>query len=100
MAFLIYKKTDAGTNIRYERIKPLKLGGSDGLIARHVKSLPADQTASWKLDAAGLLRLAGVAGENGEHFKTGAMRPSFEFPTPVRFAFPDTSERRSPGVGY
>ena len=44
MAFLIYKKTDAGTNIRYERIKPLKLGGSDGLIARHVKSLPADQT--------------------------------------------------------
>jgi len=64
MAFLINKKTDAGTNIRYERIKPLKLGGSDGLIARHVKSLPADQTASWKLDAAGLLRLAGVAGEN------------------------------------
>jgi hypothetical protein len=36
----------------------------------------------------------------GEHFKTGAMRPSSEFPTPVRFAFPDTSERRSPGVGY
>ncbi len=28
----------------------------------------------------------------GEHFKTGAMRPSSEFPTPVRFAFPDTSE--------
>ena len=37
---------------------------------------------------------------NGEHFKPGAMRPSSEFPTPVRFAFPDTSERRSPGVGY
>jgi acetoin:2,6-dichlorophenolindophenol oxidoreductase subunit alpha len=37
---------------------------------------------------------------HGEHFKTGAMRPSSEFPTPVRFAFPDTSERRSPGVGY
>ena len=36
----------------------------------------------------------------GEHFKTAAMRPSSEFPTPVRFAFPDTSERRSPGVGY
>src|SRR5271166_3297135 len=64
MPFLIYKKTDAGTHIRYERIKPLKLGGSDGLIARHVKSLPADQTESWKLDAAGLLRLAGVTGEN------------------------------------
>jgi hypothetical protein len=27
-----------------------------------------------------------------EHFKPGAMRPSSEFPTPVRFAFPDTSE--------
>src|SRR5258707_13165491 len=38
--------------------------------------------------------------EVGEHFKTGAMRPSSEFPTPVHFAFPDTSERRSPGVGY
>jgi hypothetical protein len=36
----------------------------------------------------------------GEHFKPGAMRPSSEFPSPVRFAFPDTSERRSPGVGY
>ena len=35
-----------------------------------------------------------------EHFKPGAMRPSSEFPSPVRFAFPDTSERRSPGVGY
>jgi len=64
MGFLIFKKTDAGTKIRYERIKPLKLAGSDGLIARHVKSLPADQTASWILDAAGLLRLAGLAGEN------------------------------------
>jgi hypothetical protein len=64
MAFLIYKKIDAGTNIRYERIKPLKLGGSDGLIARHVKSLPPDQTASWKLDAARLLSLSGIAGEN------------------------------------
>ena len=64
MAFMIYKKTDAGTNIRYERIKPLRLGGSDGLIARHVKSLPTDQTTSWKLDVAELLRLAGVADEN------------------------------------
>src|SRR5260221_4533694 len=36
----------------------------------------------------------------GEHFKPGAMRPSSEFPSPVRFALPDTSERRSPGVGY
>jgi len=64
MAFLIYKKSEAGTNVRYERLKPLRLGGSGGLIARHVKSLPADQTTSWRLEAAGLLRLAGVGGEN------------------------------------
>ena len=64
MAFLIYKKTDAGKNVRYERIQPLKLGGANGLIARHVCSLPAGQTASWKLEAAALLSLAGVAGEN------------------------------------
>jgi hypothetical protein len=71
MAFQIYKKTDTGKNIRYERIKPLKLGGPDGLVARHVKSLPAGQTESWKLDAAGLLKLAGAAGENlGVLFET------------------------------
>ncbi|MGO8677802.1 MAG: hypothetical protein ACLQVX_18255 [Limisphaerales bacterium] len=64
MGFLIYKKSDAGTNIHYERVQPLRLGGADGLIARHVKSMPSDQTASWKLEATGLLRLAGVAGEN------------------------------------
>ena len=64
MAFLVYKKTGAGTKIRYKRIKPLKLAGADGWIARHVKSLPASQTVSWKLDATELLELAGVAGEN------------------------------------
>ena len=64
MAFLIYKKTDAGKNIRYERSQPLRLGGLDGLIARHVKSLPADEMTSWKLAVAGLLRLADVTGEN------------------------------------
>jgi hypothetical protein len=52
MGFLIYKKSDVGTNIHYERVQPLRLGGADGLIARHVKSMPADQTASWKLDFA------------------------------------------------
>ena len=36
----------------------------------------------------------------GEHFKPGATRPSSQFPSPVRFAFPDTSERRSPGVDH
>jgi hypothetical protein len=28
----------------------------------------------------------------GEYFKPGAMRPSSQSPSPVRFAFPDTSE--------
>jgi hypothetical protein len=64
MGFLIYKKTNAGNNIRYERMKPLKLGGRDGLIARLVIAMPPGQTESWKLDAAGLLNLAGAAGEN------------------------------------
>ena len=45
-------------------------------------------------------RIKNLTARLREHFKTGAMRPSSEFPTPVRFAFPDTSERRSPGVGY
>lgn len=64
MPFLIYKKTPVGINMRYERIKPLKLAGPGGLVARNVNSLTAGQTTSWKLDAAGLLKLAGVAGEN------------------------------------
>jgi len=65
MGFLIYKKADAGNNVRYERILPLKLGGTDGSIAQHVKLLPADQCASWKLDAATLLKQAGY---DGDHF--------------------------------
>jgi len=64
MAFLIYKKTHVGKNVRYERIQPLKLGGPDGLIARHVQSLPADQTACWKLEVASLLKLAGYEGDH------------------------------------
>jgi tetratricopeptide (TPR) repeat protein len=36
----------------------------------------------------------------GEHFKLGATRPSSQFPSLVRFAFPDTSERRSLGVDH
>jgi hypothetical protein len=64
MGFLIYKKTNAGNNVRYERVRPLRLGGADGSIARHVKSLAAERSASWKLEVAGLLRLAGDAGEN------------------------------------
>jgi hypothetical protein len=64
MAFLIYSKTVAGDTIRYERIKPLKLGGRDGLIARHAKSLSSDQSVAWKLEATALTGLAGAAGEN------------------------------------
>jgi hypothetical protein len=61
MAFLIYKKTAAGKTVRYEKIQPLKLSGCDGLIARHVKTLSDAETQSWKLDAAALLKLAGIA---------------------------------------
>jgi len=64
MAFLIYKKTEAGTDVRYERVQPLKLGGRDGLIARHVRSLPAEQSASWKLDVATLLKEARCEGDH------------------------------------
>jgi hypothetical protein len=60
MAFLIYKKTADGKIVRYEKIKPLKLSGRDGLIARHVQTLSDAKTQSWQLDAAALLKLAGI----------------------------------------
>ncbi|MGO9585700.1 MAG: hypothetical protein ACLP2Y_05855 [Limisphaerales bacterium] len=60
MAFLIYKKTTGGKNVHYEKIKPLKFSGRDGLIARHVQTLSDAETQSWKLDAAALLKLAGI----------------------------------------
>jgi hypothetical protein len=62
MAFLIYKKYGNAETIRYEKLQPLKLGGRDGLIAQHVKTLTTAQTPSWKLSATGLLKLAGFAG--------------------------------------
>jgi hypothetical protein len=62
MAFLIYKKYGNAETIRYEKLQPLKLGGRDGLIAQHVKTLTGDQTRSWKLGASKLLKLAGFAG--------------------------------------
>ena len=62
MPFLIYKKYGNAETVRYEKVQPLKLGGRDGLIAQHVKTLAADQTRSWKLGATGLLKLAGFAG--------------------------------------
>ena len=61
MAFLIYKKHLNGGAIRYEKLKPLKLGGRDGLVAQHVKTLSEDGLRSWKLDVPSLLKLAGVA---------------------------------------
>jgi len=64
MAFLIYSKTVTGDKIRYERIKSIRLAGPEGLIARHVRSLPTEQCVAWKLDADALHRLAGAAGEN------------------------------------
>ena len=36
----------------------------------------------------------------GEHFKAGATRPFSQFASPAQFAFPDTNERRSAGVGH
>jgi hypothetical protein len=62
MAFLIYKKYGNAETIRYEKLQPLKLGGRDGLIAKHVKTLTGDAPRSWKLSATGLLKLAGFAG--------------------------------------
>jgi hypothetical protein len=62
MAFLIYNKCGNAETIRYEKLQPLKLGGRDGLIAKHVKTLTCDETRSWKLGATGLLKLAGLTG--------------------------------------
>ena len=59
MAFLTYKKSVTGGKAGYEQLKPLKLGGRDGLIAKHVKTLSDEDARSWKLDAAALLQLAG-----------------------------------------
>jgi len=65
MAFLIYKKTNGGETVRYEKVKALKLGGRDGLVAQHAKTLSDEDLRHWKLDAPALLRLAGVA--PGDH---------------------------------
>jgi hypothetical protein len=60
MGFLIYKKYANAESVSYEQLKPLKLSGSDGLIAQHVKALKPEQAPSWKLGATGLLKLAGL----------------------------------------
>jgi hypothetical protein len=66
MAFLIYKKYGNAETVRYERLQPLKLGGRDGLIARHVKTLKDTETRSWKLGLTGVLKLAGITGAPDE----------------------------------
>jgi hypothetical protein len=60
MAFVIYKQDSCGQNARYERVGTLRLGGPEGVIARHVKSLSSDQTTSWRLERSELLILAGI----------------------------------------
>ena len=67
MGFLIYKKFANAETVRYEQLKPLRLAGQDGLIARHVKSLPAADAASWKLGATRLLKLAGIEAAADEY---------------------------------
>ena len=62
MVFLIYKKYGNSESVRYEKLPPLKLGGRDGRIAQHDKTLANDETRSWKLGVTGLLKLAGFAG--------------------------------------
>jgi hypothetical protein len=59
MAFLTYKKSVVDGKASYEKIKPLKLGGRTGLLAQHVKTLSEEDSRSWKLDPAELLKLAG-----------------------------------------
>ena len=60
--YIIYKKYGCAETVRYEKLPPLKLGGRDGLIAQHIKTLANDATRSWKLGVTGLLKLAGFAG--------------------------------------
>ncbi|MBL9134409.1 MAG: hypothetical protein JNK85_01010 [Verrucomicrobiales bacterium] len=65
MGFLIYERTHAGDGVCYSRIKPLKFGGRDGLIAQHVRTLTDAEARSWKLGAGQLLELAGEAKDSG-----------------------------------
>jgi hypothetical protein len=67
MAFLIYKKQSAGTATIYERLKPLRLSGPDGPIAKYVHSLSAEAASDgWRMDVAELLAFAGVSCAAGQ----------------------------------
>jgi len=58
MAFHIYRRTARESAVVYERIKPLKLSGASGPIAKHVKTLDDDALRQWRLGPAELLTLA------------------------------------------
>ncbi|MEI7731588.1 MAG: hypothetical protein WCO56_18585 [Verrucomicrobiota bacterium] len=61
MAFLFYRKRSTGGVVRYEQLQPLKLGGKNGPIARHVATLKGEQSeAGWELPVATLTQLAGL----------------------------------------
>jgi hypothetical protein len=60
MAFLTYKKTVTNGTAHYEQLQPIKMGGRDGLIARHAKTLSEEDCPSWKLEVDALLKLAGI----------------------------------------
>jgi len=65
MAFMIYKKSSDGKTIHYEKIKPLKLSGRDGLIARHAQTTSRGFTASPRhphTTGAGFFRRCGRGG--------------------------------------
>lgn len=61
MAFLIYNRTPVLGGYRYQRQAPIKLAGSNGVIARYVGGLTSkQQEGGWKIPGPDLARLAGV----------------------------------------
>jgi hypothetical protein len=64
MSFVLYKHQTSGDTIHYERFQPIKVGGTSGPLARHVRWLPGDAVdKGWEIDPARLVRLAGIADE-------------------------------------
>lgn len=76
MGFLIYEKSHVGDRVQYSKRGSLKLGGRDGLIARHTRTLAEPEARSWKLDVEGLLRLAGH--ESGKATGQGTLTVLFD----------------------
>jgi hypothetical protein len=67
MAFWIYSKSVTDDNVRYERLKALRLGGPGGIIAQHVKRLPEVETSSWRLEACTLLTWVGFPARDEDY---------------------------------